>query len=81
MTDQPSPQTLANQKPSIAALASLTEIFGHLPMPYITVSTTGPMVGLQLPTPCDFKTWREGLQVKPCSVTLNTYSALGTSGA
>ncbi|MFD9369612.1 hypothetical protein ACFWA6_18235 [Streptomyces sp. NPDC060020] len=65
---------LTEQAPTINALAALAAAYGHLPVPYITVQTTGPAVDLQLDCPADFEAWRSALGVAPAAVTLHAYA-------
>ncbi|MFE9645278.1 hypothetical protein ACFYO0_14415 [Streptomyces sp. NPDC006365] len=56
------------QAPAIEALAELSQMFGHLPRPYITINRFSQGMGLQLDSPSAFEQWRTALQIAPDSV-------------
>lgn len=68
------PATIGEQRDALAILAQLADAHASLPLPYITVHTTGTSrVNLQLPTPDAFEQWRTALHVDASTVTLHSY--------
>lgn len=73
ITARPTGPTLAQQTPAFDALAALTETFGHLPIPYVTVHVTLPAhFDLQLGSPQGFEQWREALDIDSALVELHS---------
>lgn len=66
--------TFADRKPVAEALLELTEMFGHLPIPSITMYTVGTPMNLQLRTADAFEQWRTALQIAPSAVSLHGYN-------
>lgn len=74
MTAQPT-QTLADQMAAFDALGQLAASYPHLPQPYVTVSSIGCRVGVQLSSPAEFEVWREALGIDALSVELKEFRA------
>lgn len=76
------PRTLAQQALAAEAVVGLTQMFGHLPAPFLTIHTVyTAAVDLQLDTPQEFETWRTALQIAPDTVTLHVFQGSTWLGA
>jgi hypothetical protein len=75
-TDDSEP-TIAEQAPSLQALAGLAHMFSQLPSAYLMVHApyrTGlpSLIKMQLNSPQDFEQWRAALQIAPADVDIHT---------
>jgi hypothetical protein len=56
--------------PMAEALLALASTFGHLPVPYVTITRSEPELGLLTDAVGDFELWRAALLIAPDAVEL-----------